>query len=154
MAKLQDIISHSCEEKHKRDWGFPVFEGKYFRLLCTFLELWGGGALPSQASQSQHNIQVKFCSFGDLSTQLPSSLRACICRGSQEHQSRNLPSCRRCGQGAERPCRGSCATPSPSNLGLRMSCGASLGKLVFPVCSPVTSHSFLLVSGGFHIGRG
>lgn len=56
--------------------------------------------------------------------------------------------------GQNAPCRGSSATPSPSNRGLRVSGGAALGKLVFPVCSPVTSHPFLLVSGGFHIGRG
>lgn len=59
MAKLQDIISHSCEEKHKRDWGFPVFEGKYFRLLCTFLELWGGGSpIPGFPVPAQHPSEV------------------------------------------------------------------------------------------------
>ena len=66
MAKLQDIISHSCEGKHKRDWGFPVFEGKYFRLLCTFLELcgvWGGGAdaspIPGFPVPAQHPSEVR-----------------------------------------------------------------------------------------------
>lgn len=87
-AKLQDIISHSCQGKHNSNLGFPIFEGMYFRLLrpllepgadhspvpgfsapaqdpTTALHLWGLGALPHPTAGPQG------------------------CRGSHEHKSRD-----------------------------------------------------------------
>ena len=161
MLRLNCKIFHTAVRGNIKATGdFLYLKGSTSVYSVLFLNLVGQMPLPSQASQSQHSIQVKLCPFGDRGHPPPSSLSACICRGPQEHQPRNLggttrlPSYRRCGSGQNAPCRGSCATHSPSDLGLRMSCGASLGRLVFPVCSPVTSHSFLLVSGGFHIGWG
>lgn len=139
---------------------FLYLKGSTSVYSVLFLNLVGQMPLPSQASQSQHSIQVKLCPFGPGGTfPLPNSLSACICRGSQEHQPRNLgdterpPSCRRCGSGQNAPCRGSCATPFPLTSGSGWAVVLRWGNWYF-LSVPVTSHSFLLVSGGFHIGRG
>lgn len=158
---MQDTIAHSCEGEYKSNWGFPVFEGKYFRLLCPLLELetrsLSHPTLPSPSSASK---QSSSASLGTGLPLPPAPQSTHVCRGSQEQKSRNLEQLPEAAQLqtlwlVESPWPSEAAGPLHCDQDCRpwMSCGASLGKLVFPVCSPVTSHSFLLVSGGFHIQK-
>lgn len=89
-AKLQDIISHSCEGNIKATWDFLYLKGCTSAYFVLFLNL-GQIALPSHASQFQLSIQIMLCTFGGLGhPSPPSPTGAPPYQGSHVHKSGNL----------------------------------------------------------------
>lgn len=89
-AKLQDIISHSCEGSIKATWDFLYLKGCTSTYFVLFLNS-GQITLPFHASQFQLSIQIKLCTFGGLEhPSPPSPAGAPPHQGSHVHKSRNL----------------------------------------------------------------
>lgn len=89
-AKLQDIISHSCERNIKATWDFLYLKGCTSAYFVLFLNL-GQIIFPSHASQFQLSIQIKLCTTGGLGNPSPPSPAGTPpYQGSHVHKSGNL----------------------------------------------------------------
>lgn len=89
-AKVQDIISHSCEGNIKATWDFLCLKVCTSAYFVLFLNL-GQINLPSHASQFQLSTQIKLCTFGGLGhPSSPSPVGAPPHQGSHVHKSGNL----------------------------------------------------------------
>lgn len=160
MARLncKDIISHSCEGKHKSNLGFPILEELHFHLLCTFLEL-GGSSLFHPTLLNSSWVSKQNCTFGGTGTPPPqSSGHPLQCQ--ETHVSINqgiwmtssiLSACRAADVRSHGKADVYFVAPLTRTSGSLDNLQRFQGELVFPVYSLVISYSFLLVPGGFHI---